>query len=335
MSPVRLAATAGSWPMPRSTWRRSTWRASATAPRGWWSPSAASREAGGCGQGAAAGSSRRPGRSGRCGPDGGAGAANDQVGWDDQLPVGDRCAVEPVDGAGDGEGGHLVGVLGDGGEVDVGEARQAAVVVADHAEVAGHGEAGTVQDVEDAGGAAVVEHDDGGGPRSGGQLQEGVGGGGAVVLGEPAGQDAGLAVEAVEAHRLAVAAAAVGGAGGAAAVDVGDAAVAGGDEMVDGLVESLVVGGADDVDVAVADGPGHHDHGQAGGEVGQVGGRRPRAEQDERLAAVLEQAAHGASLVTGRGDGAERQLVAALVGRLVEAADEVAMEGVLHAEDDA
>ena len=65
--------------------------------------------------------------------------------------------------------------------------------------------------------------------------------------------------------------AAVGGAGGAATVDVGDATVVDGDEVVNGLAESLVVGGADDVDGAVADGAGHHDHGQVGGQVGRVG----------------------------------------------------------------
>ena len=127
--------------------------------------------------------------------------------------------------------------------------------------------------------------------RCGPVVEEGAGGGGAVVLGEPAGQDAGLGVQAVPAHRLAVAAAAVGGAGGAAAVDVRDAAVAEADEVVDGLVEPVVVGGADDVDGAVADGAGHHDHGQPGGEVGQVGRGLLRAEQDQRLAAVLQQAA--------------------------------------------
>jgi hypothetical protein len=161
-----------------------------------------------------------------------------------------------------------------------------------------------------------------------------VGGGGAVVFGEPAGQDAGLGLEAVEAHRLAVAAAAVGGAGGAAAVDVGDAAVAEGDKVVDGLVESLVVGGADNVDGAVADTAGDHDYGQPGGEVAQVGGRDLGAEQDEGFAAVLEQAAHGTWLVAGWRDGTERQLIASPVGRPVEAADEIAMKGVLHAEDD-
>src|SRR5215211_1005641 len=270
----------------------------------------------------------------QCGPHGGGGAANDQAGWDDQLSVVDGRPVEPVDRAADGQGGHPLGVLGDGGEVDVGEAGQAAVVVADHADVAGHGEAGAVQHVEGAGGAAVVEHRDGGGSLPGGDVEEGAGGGGAVVFGEPAGQDAGPGVEAVPAHRLTVAAAAVGGAGGAATVDVGDATVTDVDEVVNGLVESLVVGGADDVDGAVADGAGHHDHGQAAGQGGQVGRGCLRAEEDDRLAAVLQQAAHSLRLIAGRGDGAERQLIADPVGRLVEAGDEVAMEGVLDAEDD-
>jgi hypothetical protein len=103
---------------------------------------------------------------------------------------------------------------------------------------------------------------------------------------------------------------------------VGDAPVTDGDEVVDGLVEPLVVGGADDVDGAVADGAGHHDHGQAGGEVGQVGRGSLRAEEDERLAAVLQQATHGARLIAGWGDGAERQLIADPAGRLVEVAVE-------------
>jgi hypothetical protein len=133
-------------------------------------------------------------------PYGGGGAANDQAGWDDQLPVGHGRPVEAVDRAGDGQGGHLLGVLGDGGEVDVGEAGQAAVVVADHADVVGHGEAGAVQHVEDAGGAAVVEHGHGGRSPARGRVQEGAGGGGAVVLGGPAMEDAGLGVEAVPAH---------------------------------------------------------------------------------------------------------------------------------------
>src|SRR4030095_3077944 len=76
------------------------------------------------------------------------------------------------------------------------------------------------------------------------------------------------------------------------------------------------------------------DHGQPGGQVGQVGGRGLGAEQDEGLAAVLEQAAHSTGLVAGWRDGTERQLIASPVGRLVEAADEIAMKGVLHAEHD-
>jgi hypothetical protein len=90
--------------------------------------------------------------------------------------------------------------------------------------------------------------------------EEATGGGGGVVLGEPAGHDPDLVVEAVAAHGLAVAAAMV-GTGGAAPVDVRDAAVAETHEVVDGLVQSLVVGGADDVEVPVAGRARHDDHG--------------------------------------------------------------------------
>ena len=186
------------------------------------------------------------------------------------------------------------------------------------------------QDVEDAGGAAVVEDGDGGRPGFG--VEQGPCGRGAVVLGEAAGQDAGVGVEAVPAHRFAVAAAALGGAGGAAAVDVGDSAVAEVDEVVDGLVQAGGVVGADDVDGAVADGAGHDDDRHPGGELGQVGGGRLRAEQDQRLAAVLQQARDRPVFVAVRGDGAERELVADAIGGRVEAADEVAVEGVLDAE---
>ena len=57
-----------------------------------------------------------------------------------------------------------------------------------------------------------------------------------------------------------------------------------------------------------------------------------RTEQDQRLAAVLQQARHRPPFVAVRGDGAERQLVADPVGRRVEAADQIAVERVLDAE---
>ena len=70
--------------------------------------------------------------------------------------------------------------------------------------------------------------------------------------------------------RVAVSAAAVGGAGGPAAVDVGDPAVAEIDQMVDGLPEPVGVGGADDVDGRVPDAAGQDHHRQPSGEPGHV-----------------------------------------------------------------
>jgi NADH dehydrogenase len=195
-------------------------------------------------------------------PSGSGRPAHHEVGRDDQLALGDGRPFDAVDGPRDGERADPLGVLRDGGQVDVGQPGEAAVVVADDADVARHDHAGAVQDVEHARGAAAVEDGDGGRPRVGGE--ERACGRGAVVLREPAGQDADRALEAVAAHRVAVPPAAVGGAGRTAAVDVRDAAVAEGDEVVDGLVQALVVGGADHVEGPVAGRAGHHDHRQGG-----------------------------------------------------------------------
>ena len=162
----------------------------------------------------------------------------------------------------------------------------------------GTAHAGTVQHVEHAGGATVVEHGDGGRQPV---VEQGLGSGRAVVLGQPTGQQPDLAVEAVASHGLVVAAAAVGGSGCAAAVDVGDPAMPEGDEVVDSLAQPLVVGRPNDVEIPVA-GRARHDHdGKAGGELGERRGRRVRAEQDECLAAVLHEACDGPLLVTSRG----------------------------------
>ena len=129
---------------------------------------------------------------------------------------------------------------------------------------------------------------------------------------------------------LAVAASPFGGAGGAAAVDVGDAGVPERDEVIDGLLESGGVVGADHVDGAVPHRTGDHDEGHAGGKLGQVGRRCVGAEQDQRLAPVLQQARDGATLIATRGNGAEGQFIVGGVGGSVEATDEVAVEGLLH-----
>ena len=59
-----------------------------------------------------------------------------------------------------------------------------------------------------------------------------------------------------------------------------------------------------------------------------------RGEQDERLAAISQQACNRAALVSPRSDGTERQLVVSEVSGGVETADEVAIEGILHPEHD-
>jgi hypothetical protein len=105
---------------------------------------------------------------------------------------------------------------------------------------------------------------------------------------------------------------------------VGDAGVAERDEVVDGLTESGGVVGTDHVDGAVPHRPGDDDEGHAGRELGQVGRWYVGAEQDKRLAAVLQQARDGAAVVAAGGDGAEREFVVGGVGGGVEAADEVA-----------
>ena len=87
------------------------------------------------------------------------------MGWDDLFPIRNGCAVEPGNGAGDGKCGDLLGVLRDAGERDVREVREATVVEPDDGQVVWYVEAGTPQDIEDAGGAAVIE--DGNGGRSG------------------------------------------------------------------------------------------------------------------------------------------------------------------------
>ena len=134
---------------------------------------------------------------------------------------------------------------------------------------------------------------------------------------------------------FAVAAAAFGSAGGASTVDVGDTGVAEPDEVIDGLAEPGRIVSANDIDSAVPHRAGDDDDGHSGGEVGQVGRRCVGAEQDQRLAAVLQQARHGAALVAAGSDGAEREFVVGVVGGGVEPADEVAVKGLLHGEHDA
>jgi proline racemase len=84
------------------------------------------------------------------------------------------------------------------------------------------------------------------------------------------GQNADVPGEAVAAHGHAVAPAAVGGPGVRPAVDVDDVAVAEGGEMVDGQLRAARVGGADDVDGAVAQAAADVHDGQLAGELREL-----------------------------------------------------------------
>lgn len=157
------------------------------------------------------------------------------------FPGGDLRALQACDGPADGEAGEACDVLSDGGEVDVGQAGEMAVVEPDDGDVAGDRDAGAEEEVEYAGRAAVVEGQYGGGARAGGR--QGSGGLGAFLLSETAGENADVFAQAVAVHGGAVAAPPVGCARCPAAVDVGDVAVAQSDEVVHRLAGSLVVGG--------------------------------------------------------------------------------------------
>ncbi|KMS68807.1 hypothetical protein ACM01_37540 [Streptomyces viridochromogenes] len=96
------------------------------------------------------------------------------------FPGGDLRTLQACDGPADGEPGEACDVLSDGGEVDVGQAGQMAVVEPDDGDVAGDRDAGAEEEVEYAGRAAVVEGQYGGGARAGGR--QGSGGLGATHL---------------------------------------------------------------------------------------------------------------------------------------------------------
>src|ERR1700729_2533703 len=189
----------------------------------------------------------------------GGGPADDQVRGDDGLPAGPVRAVQAGQGADDGQVGQAGDVLADAGEVDVGQPGQVTVVEADHGDLARDGDASAEEHVQHAGGALVVEGQNGGRPGLGGQ--QGAGGRGAVLLAQAAGQDPGA--QAVAAHGGAVAAPPVGAAGGPAAVDVNDVAVAEADQMVHGQASSVIVRG-----------PHHLDPGR--------GRRQPPGDADDR-----------------------------------------------------
>ncbi len=136
--------------------------------------------------------------------------------------------------------------------------------------------------------------------------------------------------EAVPAHGLAVALAAVGRDRTLAAVHESDVAVAEAGEVADRLGHALVVGGTDHVDAhAGRVHPAADDHnGKLVAKGAEPVGLVLRAEQDERLAAKVEQDLGRAPLVPGRRGRAEHQVVAEPGGGRVDVRDELGMEGI-------
>ena len=92
------------------------------------------------------------------------GPADDQVRGDDGLRAGRVLSVQASQGANDGQVSQAGDVLADAGEVDVSQPGEVAVVEADHGDLAGDGDAGAEEHIQNASGALVVEGQDRGRP---------------------------------------------------------------------------------------------------------------------------------------------------------------------------
>jgi hypothetical protein len=142
-----------------------------------------------------------------------------------------------------------------------------------------------------------------------------------------AGDDPDVLVQPVAAHGRAVAAAPIRRDRPLAPVDEGDRAVPQPGEVVDGLADALGVRRPHHVHpVGGNPAPDHH-HGQLPRERTEVGGRRHRAQQHQRLAAEVDQRLDRPALVTGAGHRAQHHVVALPLGDLVEVLDQLGMEG--------
>jgi hypothetical protein len=116
---------------------------------------------------------------------------------------------------------------------------------------------------------------------------------------------------------------------------MGDRGVADSDQVIHGLLEAGGVIGPDDIEAPVPHRARDHDDRHLDREVAEVRHRQLRAQQDQGLASVAEEAGDGSAFVTRWGDRAERDLVAGALRRFVESADQVAVEGVLDTEHNA
>ena len=101
-------------------------------------------------------------------------------------------------------------------------------------------------------------------------------------------------------------------------------------QVVDGLPDTVGVGRTDNVDPVAGDPAADHHHRQLPAQGDQLGGRGDRAEQDQGLAAEVDQGLGGPALVTGPGHGAKDDVVALPLGRLVEILDQLGVEGAAH-----
>ncbi len=141
------------------------------------------------------------------------------------------------------------------------------------------------------------------------------------------------------AQRGAVSAPPVGRAGRVAAVEVNDVAMTERGEVLHGQPDASVVGGAHHLDGRGADPSGHHQDGELAGELGEPGRGSLGSEQQQCLAAVVQQGLDRAVLTPARRQGAERDVIAGGFGGQVDALEQVGVERVLgperHAEQPA
>ena len=182
-------------------------------------------------------------------------------------------------------------------------------------------------------GAPVVEREYGGRPRVG--VQYGRGRAAAGLLGVAALDQLDLIGQPVIAHRAPVATAPQVGDRARPAVDVGDTAVAEAGEVLDGLRHALVVGRPNHIDIVGCDRPSDHHHRELAAQSGQPLDRCFRTEQDQRLAAGVEQRLDGPRLVAAARDRAQHEVVAVPIGSVVDVLDELRVEGVVDVHHDA
>ena len=101
-------------------------------------------------------------------------------------------------------------------------------------------------------------------------------------------------------------------------------------QVVDDLADPLGVGRPDHVDPAAGDPAADHHHRQLPPQGGELGGGGDRAEEDQGLAAEVDQRLGGPALVAGAGHRAQDDVVAAALGGLVEVLDQLGVERAAH-----